>query len=514
MHLTYLQNNRPYIFKGHGLSNQLIVTLTSYPQRYDLLVYSLQSILNQTVRPDKIILYLYKEDVPRLNRDVCFLMRDGLEIRSVESDIRSYKKIIPALIDFPDSFIVTADDDIIYKPTWLEELVQSYKNLGGIIAHRAHILQFDISGSIQPYNCWIKATPVTNYYQFSSPFVFPTGGAGVLYPPKAFDPRVTDISLALKLCPTSDDIWLYFMALLNNNSFSLIGQREFFDINKNPEDSLWNSNKRGLNDEYLNTLIANFGLPTLLQKSINTAVKTLQKYPGTVKLLCGKIMIVKDDHIGKIISNSKQYYESDLINYVKRFFFPCRLVDVGSNIGNHAVGFSGHKDYKVVCFEPDPHLACIATQNLMNNKISHVMNNFVLGAKNQRLYFTPGTSINSGLGYFTNSQSNNNKLLQIHTLDKSLPFNFKPDCIKIDVEGMELQVLEGSRKILSRYHPLLLIKHQNKDSYDACFSLLKQFGYIPIGVKCKTPTFIYLHANSYDLISSTRDISWPQACFS
>ena len=56
--------------------------------------------------------------------------------------------------------------------------------------------------------------------------------------------------------------------------------------------------------------------------------------------------------------------------------------------------------------------------------------------------------------------------------NKSLPIN----CIKIDTEGYEIEVLEGSKKIIQKYFPDIFIE-LNERSADKCFGFLKEFGY-------------------------------------
>ena len=48
-----------------------------------------------------------------------------LEVRYCK-DIRSYKKLIPALRSYPDDAIITIDDDAIYHIDLIEKLVNSY----------------------------------------------------------------------------------------------------------------------------------------------------------------------------------------------------------------------------------------------------------------------------------------------------------------------------------------------------------------------------------------------------
>ncbi len=50
----------------------------------------------------------------------------GLEIRFCEN-LRSYKKIVPALQEYPDAILVTADDDWLYTQDWLAGLWHPYE---------------------------------------------------------------------------------------------------------------------------------------------------------------------------------------------------------------------------------------------------------------------------------------------------------------------------------------------------------------------------------------------------
>jgi len=49
--------------------------------------------------------------------------------------------------------------------------------------------------------------------------------------------------------------------------------------------------------------------------------------------------------------------------------------------------------------------------------------------------------------------------VQTRKMDDFLPANYRPDLIKIDVEGGELFVLEGAIKTLSQYRPVVIFEH-------------------------------------------------------
>ena len=50
--------------------NKIIVSLTSYPLRIQCAIIVIKSLLKQTIKPDKIILWLAKSDFPRKNKDL------------------------------------------------------------------------------------------------------------------------------------------------------------------------------------------------------------------------------------------------------------------------------------------------------------------------------------------------------------------------------------------------------------------------------------------------------------
>ena len=192
---------------SHGLPGPLVISLTSYPKRYPTLDLTLICLLRQTVKADKIILWVGEQAFKALPSAVLHLQKYGLEIRPTE-DIGPFTKIIPALRQFRSAFIVTADDDLYYSPKWLAGLVTTYDpRTPQIICHRAHLPGFRSDGAMTPYRTWEWESECTT----DSGVIFPTGVGGVLYPPNALPPQTLDESIFLSLCPRQDDVWLYFM---------------------------------------------------------------------------------------------------------------------------------------------------------------------------------------------------------------------------------------------------------------------------------------------------------------
>ena len=88
---TRINNDKSYV------NDDVIVSLTSYPLRMHSVYYTLNSIIRQKVKPQKIILWLAETQFPNKELDVDKRIRDlmkyGLEIKFCE-DLKSYKKIL------------------------------------------------------------------------------------------------------------------------------------------------------------------------------------------------------------------------------------------------------------------------------------------------------------------------------------------------------------------------------------------------------------------------------------
>lgn len=201
------------INKSEVREKKLIISLTSYPKRLNNIDLCIKSLLNQKMKPDKIILFL-GEDTPRdcLPKSLVDLEKVGLEICFVEDDLKPHKKYIYAMKMFPNDIIITVDDDIIYDRRLIKSLFNSYlKNPKCISARRVHRMKF-FNKNIQPYNMWdFGVKSKTASFDLCA-----IGIGGVLYPPHSLHPDAFDVNTLKEICLGADDIWLKYMELRNN----------------------------------------------------------------------------------------------------------------------------------------------------------------------------------------------------------------------------------------------------------------------------------------------------------
>ena len=124
----------------------LIISLTSYGKRVKgCAAYSIYSLLVQKIRPERVVLWLDEKEYNNDNipNDLRFLCAYGLEIR-FGKDIRSYTKIIHSLSEFPNKNIITADDDIYYTNSFVQEFVDENNHR---LCDQYWCLDFDIANN-------------------------------------------------------------------------------------------------------------------------------------------------------------------------------------------------------------------------------------------------------------------------------------------------------------------------------------------------------------------------------
>jgi glycosyltransferase involved in cell wall biosynthesis len=273
-------------FKGYGInkikrSPKIIVSLTSFPERMYDVHFAIYSLLIQKLKPDEVILWLSTEEFPNKEDDIPIkvlnLKKHGLNIRFVDGNLKSYKKLIYALKEFPQDIIVTADDDVFYPEDWLEKLMDEYDGKN-IVCHRAHLMIFD-NGTVKPYIQWPKVIK-TDEISFKNFF---TGVGGVLYPPNCLYKDVLNENIFMELSPDADDVWFWAMGVMNKTKIKIVKNGYKMPNYVNPKREL------GFSDEKI--LFA-----TNSEKNTEFMKRVMDKYPEIMKKLkketCVKVSII------------------------------------------------------------------------------------------------------------------------------------------------------------------------------------------------------------------------------
>jgi FkbM family methyltransferase len=151
------------------------------------------------------------------------------------------------------------------------------------------------------------------------------------------------------------------------------------------------------------------------------------------------------------------------------------VIDVGSNIGNHARFFSRFAD-SVIALEAHPLTFKLLEVNSSEFPNIHPINLGVSDA--EKILFMP--PLGSNIGGLALQSTQTRYSVRCDKLDNILKNESDVGIVKIDVEGHELQVLTGARDLIQRDFPIILFEQQNAEIVNGstpCIDLLKSYGY-------------------------------------
>lgn len=209
---TLTSSQRGVVSTSH-CNEEIIVSLTTYGKRLYEVYLAIESIMQGTIKPNRIILWISDEYVNYdLPQTLLLQKKRGLEIEYCK-DIRSYTKLIPALKKYPRSSIITIDDDLIYPIDLVENLLSAHKKYEeSVCANRVHLLPHDWGTNYIPLNqCDMYTGEMCQSHMFLA-----EGYAGVLYPPINYDDEMFNESVFLDVCKFADDVWFKAMELKSN----------------------------------------------------------------------------------------------------------------------------------------------------------------------------------------------------------------------------------------------------------------------------------------------------------
>jgi FkbM family methyltransferase len=159
-----------------------------------------------------------------------------------------------------------------------------------------------------------------------------------------------------------------------------------------------------------------------------------------------------------------EFYErEELAIITKHWRSDGTALDIGANVGNHTVYISRYLTArKIIVFEPNPPVATVLQINVLLNQCSNVDVQFLgtaLGATDKlvRLVLPPKTRAgldNLGGTSVADDPYGTVAMVTGDSLLTGEDVNF----IKIDVEGLEMEVLDGLQSTISRRRPNIFIE--------------------------------------------------------
>jgi FkbM family methyltransferase len=150
------------------------------------------------------------------------------------------------------------------------------------------------------------------------------------------------------------------------------------------------------------------------------------------------------------------------------------VYDVGAYEGVFTLFFARRigPSGRLVTFEPNPHNCARIVENVRLNGFTHVdVRPIALGARPERrtLVYPPGEAAKGTLAREIQAQIRRQPAaaaitVDVDTIDRQIALGLpEPDLVKIDVEGLECEVLDGMAQLMARRRPALYIEMHGAD---------------------------------------------------
>lgn len=199
-----------------------------------------------------------------------------------------------------------------------------------------------------------------------------------------------------------------------------------------------------------------------------------------------------EDHILATMQETGGFYELPMLRALQTVLQPGdHVLDVGANVGTHAVYFAGVAGCRVTAFEPVPAVAALLLENCRINGLGSMID-----VHAEAVGSAPGTAQvissdekNSGATRLAESLEGGLPLVSLDSLLDRLP---PVRVLKIDVEGMEPAVIRGASALLARDRPVVACECLNKADFDALDADMRSLGYVGCNVFNASPTYLFL----------------------
>lgn len=161
------------------------------------------------------------------------------------------------------------------------------------------------------------------------------------------------------------------------------------------------------------------------------------------------------------------------------------VIEAGCHIGTHTMVIS-ELCKTLYCFEPLPSSRKLLESNvLLNGRNNVAVCDFALGESNYTAEIgwsgeanKGATGISKNNAYGTPSWANEmSEKIEVNVMAIDNLRLDKLDFIKADVEGFEINLINGGIETIKKYKPIILIEWWNKDEIKEDFKMLLDIGY-------------------------------------
>lgn len=197
----------------------------------------------------------------------------------------------------------------------------------------------------------------------------------------------------------------------------------------------------------------------------------------------------KNDLITNGHKTTNNFYEFQMLEFIRDNIPKGVMVDVGANIGNHTIFLAKYCATKVMAFEPFPDTFKLLDKNITDNGLQFnvIASNYGL-SDNYESVFMKSVNGNAGMNKV---DSEGDAPVQLIAFDLILDLDRPITLIKLDCEGYEEKALLGMIETVKKYKPALFIECQTEKELVAISKILIPLGYSNKQRFNHTPTYFF-----------------------
>jgi FkbM family methyltransferase len=171
-------------------------------------------------------------------------------------------------------------------------------------------------------------------------------------------------------------------------------------------------------------------------------------------------------------------YEERFLEYIRSLAKPGEYVDVGAHLGTHSIWFAAMcPSTRVHSFEPVSRYAEVVRRNVAANALGDKVTVHQTGLGAESGQASNYMSVEHQIGFVDDARQGVTETFPVLRMDDVVQGAVA--LIKLDVEGMEVEVLRGATRILAEHRPIIFAEAQDVAEAKAIAVLLAAFGYRP-----------------------------------
>jgi FkbM family methyltransferase len=198
------------------------------------------------------------------------------------------------------------------------------------------------------------------------------------------------------------------------------------------------------------------------------------------------------DHMARVIHGDRMFYELDVLMKCREIYLPSTaVIDVGANIGNHAVFFGAILNAPVYAYEAfQPNYDLLAMNVAANGLDGKVIPTCCAVGADAGVGRLPASPLHGGDGAPVGFAGE----VAISSLD-SLSICGPIGLMKVNVEQEAAGVLRGATALIGEWLPDIVVEASTAAAFRSVAKVLTSFGYVPRGRYAATPTYLFSAAD-------------------